>query len=138
MSLNNQFLNQDIKFTICFIDIDGLKYVNDNFGHNIGDEYIKHVCKVLISHTRHEDIICRIGGDEFIVLMKDCEKNDSERRMASIRERIIKSKREFPMSISYGLVEVTSSKGQSPEKLLGEADSVMYKFKKQYKPKELS
>lgn len=132
------FLNQDIKFTICFIDIDGLKYVNDNFGHNIGDEYIKHVCKVLISHTRHEDIICRIGGDEFIVLMKDCEKNDSERRMASIRERIIKSKREFPMSISYGLVEVTSSKGQSPEKLLGEADSVMYKFKKQYKPKELS
>ena len=70
--------------------------------------------------------------------MKDCEKNDSEKRMASIRKKIINSKKEFPMSISYGLVEVASSEGQSPEKLLGEADTVMYKFKKQYKPKELS
>lgn len=67
----NKMIEEDVNFCVCFIDMDRLKYVNDNFGHNEGDAYIKFISDKLKEYFREDDVICRMGGDEFVVLLKE-------------------------------------------------------------------
>ena len=74
-----QILNSSIKekrnFALIVIDVDNFKDVNDNFGHMIGDIILKKVSKLLLEEFRSLDYICRIGGDEFAVIMMDITNN---------------------------------------------------------------
>lgn len=75
---NRRFFEEEIKridletrlpLAIMFIDVNGLKVINDAFGHQVGDQLIQKVAKVLTSYKRNADVIARIGGDEFIIVM---------------------------------------------------------------------
>ena len=59
-------------YTVAMIDINGLKSINDTFGHDAGEEYIVSVVNSIREHIRHDDIIIRYGGDEFVIVFNDC------------------------------------------------------------------
>ena len=124
-------------FSVCFIDLDGLKYVNDNFGHHTGDRYIKFVAKEFFEHTRDSDRLCRIGGDEFIVLFPNCTPKKIRRKLAELYEKISHKDTEYPMSISYGLIYICKDNQLLPQEILAKADKKMYHWKNRKKNRKM-
>ena len=124
-------------FSVCFIDLDGLKYVNDNFGHHTGDRYIKFVAKEFFEHTRDSDRLCRIGGDEFIVLFPNCTPKKIRGKLAELYEKISHKDTEYPMSISYGLIYICKDNQLLPQEILAKADKKMYHWKNRKKNRKM-
>ena len=128
-------IQKGISFSLCMIDMDGLKTINDRFGHLYGDEYIKYVSEVLKESARDTDFTCRIGGDEFGVLFRDCGEQAAEEKMDLVDKKLLAGGKDYPMSISYGVVFITKGMGLSPEAALNLADERMYRFKRRRKQK---
>ncbi len=125
-------------FVVCFVDLDNLKYVNDNLGHPDGDEYIKTVAKVLGTSFQQNSRICRFGGDEFVIILKNCTLEFAEARMGQVNQslrKISKSQRSYPMALSYGTISVDGSQTYTPQEIIDMADQKMYKMKKQNRVK---
>ena len=122
-----------MKFTICYVDINNLKYVNDNYGHNDGDFMILKVVETIKANLREADIVCRLGGDEFMIIFIDC--NEAQAR--AIMERISKAlddynkKKEKPylITISKGFAEFIPGEAINAEELIALADIEMYRDK---------
>lgn len=116
--------------SLLFVDVDGLKKVNDTYGHRAGDNYLRKVVDILKSFTRSSDLVIRWGGDEFVVLL-----HTDERGAGIVRNRIyrimensqieIGAERIKP-SVSIGIAEIRDS---FPE-ALALADRRMYEEKK--------
>ena len=129
--------NKKIKkpFALCFIDLNKFKNVNDEYGHNVGDMLLKHVGEVLSNIIREEDIIARIGGDEFVILFEEFE---SEEYLDKTLKRIEKISKKtpllynenltIPLSFSLG-VSIYPKDAEDMETLLNIADEKMYKNK---------
>ncbi len=125
----------DNNFGLLFIDVNALKYVNDNYGHENGDLLLKEVADVIAGAIRDVDIACRFGGDEFIVILHDVQ----ESALSSVINRIsaniqIKNDIEpFPVSASIGCVFVTEElRKNGPENILALADKKMRLSKKAF------
>lgn len=121
------------EFTFCMIDLDGLKYANDYFGHAAGDIYLETVAQQLLQNTRSTDIVCRIGGDEFAVLFPNCHLEIVLDKMARINQALTQTTEKFPMSISYGAIYVKQGEQQDPKTIMGRADENMYMMKNKRK-----
>jgi|GEM_PF-3488708 len=121
-------------FSICYIDVNGLKYVNDNFGHFEGDELLVMLCKYIKEVVRNTDILCRLGGDEFIILFPSSKKKSVE----DIIKRIVlnlenKSKlKPYDISFSYGIVQVDSDNCWCIDEIIQMADAKMYEYKQKF------
>lgn len=124
-----KFLNTGTEFTFCMMDLDGLKYANDNFGHGAGDEYLRTVSQQLLQSSRSSDLICRIGGDEFAALFPNCKAQVILDKMERLDQALIKNSQRFPMSISYGVVYVSGKETMSVKSLMVQADEQMYVLK---------
>lgn len=119
-------------------DLDGLKGINDTFGHEVGDLAIKDAANILKETFRGADIIGRIGGDEFAIVAS--EKNPV--RIEIIVDRIEnkieslgrKSKRPYRLSISVGMAHSTPQASCSIDEILAIADKLMYQQKRNKKP----
>lgn len=122
----DHLLMHQIDFSFCMIDIDGLKFANDNFGHAAGDEYLKAVTKEILEVTRSADIACRFGGDEFSIIFTSCPADIVIDRMNCINEALNKVNKKYPMSISYGVVYVEKGEKLLPENIMVQADERMY------------
>jgi len=117
-------------FAVAMVDVDGLKRVNDRFGHAVGDEVLKHVAGRLAGEVRAGDMAARFGGDEFVLLLDDTE---SRNGMAQAMNRFLVSLRQ-EVPTTAGAVRVACTVGMSffPEDgrdgatLLNSADSTMY------------
>ncbi len=131
----DSYIQKGIPFSLCMIDMDGLKNINDLYGHLYGDEYIKAVSQVLKDSARDIDITCRFGGDEFIVLFLGCDEKAAKKKMGLIDKKLADVANVYPMSISYGVVYVEAGTELSPEAALNIADERMYHFKRQRKKK---
>jgi diguanylate cyclase (GGDEF)-like protein len=124
-------------FTICYIDVNGLKYVNDNFGHCEGDELLVMVCRFIKNVIRENDILCRLGGDEFVIIFP----NKSEKNVQDIIKEITynidldnkKQLRKYNISFSYGIVQINCDSDASIDHILQTADLRMYEYKKKYR-----
>ena len=128
-------LEEGREVTLCYLDLDGLKYVNDHFGHNQGDNYIRSFVSHMKSSVRATDIFARIGGDEFCVVIPEVEKETAEKKFAELLERFAaENKEEYPVSFSYGVVEIRST-GKRPalEDIIKTADAQMYECKRRNK-----
>lgn len=142
-ALNNLIMSSNeekTKFSICFIDLNNLKEVNDTFGHNEGDNFIKTTVGIIENSLLEKYILFRFGGDEFIVLFP----NYSYDQTNEILNNISKSFKEYntdikhkvpnyQISISYGVAEYDFNKPITAEELINEADKEMYIFKRRYK-----
>ena len=118
---------------VVFADVDGLKGINDEFGHGEGDEAIKLAAEVLRRVFRDTDVVARLGGDEFAVLALDCSATGLKRirglfdkTLAGINEK----PRRWKLSISMGTIHVNSSHKMTIAQLLEQADEVMYARKR--------
>jgi len=127
----------DATHCLAFIDIDDLKYVNDNYGHTEGDSYIKTVSSVLLSSVRASDTVVRYGGDEFFILFKECTMEVSSNIIDRMHEKLGKinevSGKPYPMSFSHGVVDFHYNPAMDPKNLLSEADKRMYAHKESKK-----
>lgn len=115
-----------ISFIVC--DIDGLKIVNDTHGHETGNEYILLCYNKIKSAIRQDDLIFRLGGDEFLIILSNTGKNAVERIVSSIELKMQQEKRSYCTSISIG----TATAETIPidyDTCFQEADEQMYKKK---------
>lgn len=141
-----QFNKQSVKtvnFAVIVIDINGLKKVNDSLGHAAGDLLIESVAQVLRGIFRKSDVISRVGGDEFIVLLSDVSSAQCHEWLTAILAHALEKKvdfqgRELEVSFSCGF---SCTDTTPPEQLINKADKAMYKHKvehsKNYKIKRL-
>lgn len=129
--------------TIVFIDIDNLKWENDNQGHAAGDALITNVVKSLRSSIRDNDLIGRYGGDEFIIAFYNCRKTDAQNRIQDALSMLHQISREEnrgeAMSFSFGLAESSEIEYSEDDKYIDEliflADNRMFDNKSMKKRK---
>ena len=122
---------------LAFLDIDRFKSINDNFGHDEGDIVLKEVVKLFKSTLREVDIICRMGGDEFLLIFPDNSLKDA----SLIRERLNKNltklnqtlKKPYKIELSVGLSCYDPADPQPMDELIRIADEKMYDEKKNKK-----
>jgi diguanylate cyclase (GGDEF)-like protein len=122
-----------LSFAVLFIDLDGFKAINDNYGHAAGDEVLQRVADGLRQATGPEELVARIGGDEFVVLLRDCDamtaRAVADQIIAAIsREHRISDGRVLRVGCSIGLC-IAPLQGREPEVLLARADSALYEVK---------
>jgi diguanylate cyclase (GGDEF)-like protein len=120
---------------IVFIDLDHFKEVNDSYGHQFGDEVLKEVARRFQLTLRKTDTICRLGGDEFIVLLDTVGDNNLivttiERIMDCMKEPVISDSRKVYLSASFGVAAFPDD-GTHVSDLLKNADAAMYKAKQE-------
>lgn len=124
-------------FSICFIDINGLKEVNDNLGHDAGDELILTIVGCIKKNTRDTDLIARLGGDEFLIIFNNMEAVDAERvwmRISGEFDKINRSEdRKYVISASHGIEEFHIDSDVKIEEIINQADEKMYYEKRNMK-----
>jgi len=126
-------MRQNTKLSICYLDINELKAINDNYGHKEGDEVLKLVSKFIKETIRISDAACRLGGDEFLIIFPQC----AVAQAVGIGQRIVKkvavyNKRRikpYTVGLSYGFAEYGPGKKKTIDQLLTIADQEMYKQK---------
>ena len=126
-----RFLIEDGGAQILFIDMDDMKSINDQYGHDAGDEAIRVVARALESACGTRDFIMRYGGDEFLAISAPREKNLEQKIQAAIQKG--SEKTPFPLSISIGIIRADASAGRSLDDWVKTADSQMYNRKFQRK-----
>lgn len=119
---------------LAFVDIDGLKNINDNYGHAEGDFCIKTIANVLLSSVRVTDTVVRYGGDEFFVIFKDCKLAMCEDILTRMHEKLdtinMNSHKPYCMSFSHGIITFSYNPAKNIKELLEEADKKMYECKR--------
>ena len=123
------------KSTLCFMDLDRFKTVNDTCGHCAGDELLRQISSLLQSRCRKTDTLGRLGGDEFGLLLYQCSIEEAQRVVQtlyqSIQEfRFVWQDKTFAIGISIGVVGIDSC-SLSPEEILNAADTACYIAKNQ-------
>lgn len=130
------FLKEKKAAVFCYLDIDGLKYVNDHFGHLAGDEYIRRFVCAVQKQFPNTVMFARVGGDEFTLLVQEYRAAQvDEKLQKALRTLKISSKNEYPASFSYGLVEIRREEEYILDELIEQADRAMYRVKKRNKEK---
>lgn len=117
--------------TVCFADIDGLKKINDTYGHGVGDNMIRTVAGILKKMLDVAGHVCRLGGDEFVLILPDHTKNQAMLLTSQMEKAVDRSflNNSEIISISFGFKEADYSAGETPSTLLSIADLDMYKEK---------
>ena len=123
---------------LAFLDIDNFKTINDTFGHDEGDDVLKEVVRLFKSTLREVDIICRMGGDEFLLVFPESSLGDVRLIRNRLEEKLhqlnCKIEKNYQIQFSIGFSEYDPKKPKSLDKLIAIADQQMYKEKK-YKNK---
>jgi len=120
--------------SLVYFDLDGFKTVNDRFGHAAGDAALQAVAQRLAGNIRESDIVGRMGGDEFGVILVQADKATAEAKAAALAKAIEDSPIRFgdwsaPLHVSFGVREITSD--LEPETLVAEADAAMFTRKRE-------
>ena len=116
--------------TIAFLDVDNFKTINDTFGHSAGDRLLTSIVESLRLHTRKSDLIGRVGGDEFAILLPDTGQDDARVIVSKNREMLMEEagKLNFPVTFSFGVLTCIQPP-ESVDAMIGMADKLMYKAK---------
>jgi len=121
------------KFGVLFVDLDKFKYVNDTYGHDVGDELLKQVANILRSSVRQGDVVGRLGGDEFLIAITDLKSPKAAELVADKIVRALNSpfkimSKEINISGSVG-ISMFPDDGKNVEELIKSADASMYSVK---------
>lgn len=130
-------LREKQQVTLCYLDLDGLKYVNDRYGHLEGDIYIQNFVETIRKDFRNGDTFARIGGDEFCLVLSGNMKELMDRKLEEILNEFQNSDlSDYQCSFSFGVVEIPGAENtRSMDEILEEADELMYECKRRNKEK---
>ncbi|MEK6637525.1 MAG: GGDEF domain-containing protein [Pseudomonadota bacterium] len=114
---------------ILYIDLDGLKRVNDDYGHHVGDAILLHLARLLTENLRATDMVARIGGDEFGLILDHLNEADAKAKAKSLADYVAEQKiavggDALSIRVTIGLAMVRP--GESVAKLIERADAAMY------------
>ncbi len=119
--------------SIIFADLDGLKMANDRFGHAEGDRLIRAAANIMTGLVRTSDFAVRLGGDEFLIILPNCNPQNAQRIVENLEHLLASIKSDTPRqavySISCGVAAYSAERHSTPDDLLAEADKLMYKAK---------
>ena len=131
--LQQQLEEGEVSFGIVVCDINGLKVINDTEGHKAGDEYIRACCKLVCRTFLHSPVF-RIGGDEFVVILKGQDYEDRAILLSVLRRQVEENVRIGEGAvIASGLAEYQPEEDRSVEDVFNRADSIMYEEKARLK-----
>lgn len=117
-------------FTLLFFDLDKFKLINDQFGHEEGDNVLKLFSKCLLNNFRYYDVIARLGGDEFCVFCSDLNQQDVNNIVQRVKDSLNSfEKKEYSIEFSVGTIQYDQAKHKTLEEMLALADLKMYRDK---------
>jgi diguanylate cyclase (GGDEF)-like protein len=121
-----------INAAMLFVDLDGLKMINDTFGHRAGDEALIQVANLLAKGVRHSDTVARIGGDEFGILLESSDERDAQETAARLIDQIsacevLHDGEELPLSVAIGVGMIDAL--DTAQAVMERADEAMYRRK---------
>ena len=129
-NLNNRRSLESISDYDCLIlgDIDHFKIINDTYGHLVGDEVLVEISSVFRQFIRETDYVCRWGGEEFLIFLKNCDDEDAYGKANILREKIMELSDEFGFQItmSFGVSNLSDN---TLEDAIKNADEAMYESK---------
>ncbi len=126
-----QCKRQGQPFTVCFADIDGLKHINDTWGHGAGDAMIQSVAEVLKQYVDKSGAVCRLGGDEFVLILPNQTAADASQISTQISREAAHCfvGDNDGIAMSFGIKQAEFTAGESAETLVSVADMEMYREK---------
>ena len=136
--LNSDIITQTAKFGMIMVDINYLKRINDTFGHECGDLYIKNMCKLICDTFEHSPVF-RIGGDEFVVLLENRDFEHRDMLIGKMKARMdeLQNDKELQpwerISAAIGVAIYDDNIDETAYSVLKRADREMYENKKQMK-----
>ncbi|MGH0052222.1 MAG: GGDEF domain-containing protein, partial [Sphaerochaetaceae bacterium] len=123
--------------SLCFIDLNNLKKINDQYGHEAGDAFITFCVKCLKDAFPEDTVIVRMGGDEFLLFLPSCTADCAFDQLEKVNATLMKesTQKGYPIlwSFSYGCVEVPPKDRESLDTMITKADALMYVQKKKFK-----
>ncbi len=136
---NRRFFHQKLKYeikhakrykhplSIVMFDIDFFKQVNDTHGHSVGDEVLMEYTKLINSLLREGDVFCRIGGEEFMVILPYATRDDAQKIAQKLRVEVESFRKVVPITMSFGVVEYIT--GEDMKHIFKRVDDALYKAK---------
>jgi len=119
-----------LPFTVVYIDVDGFKAANDEFGHEIGDHILCTVAETLRVNLRETDFLARLGGDEFVVLLSHTGEEQAAQYLKKMNEQLLKAMQGGHWKITFSIGAVTYlGIPSSVDEMIGRADDLMYGVK---------
>ncbi|ASJ95111.1 GGDEF domain-containing protein [Shewanella marisflavi] len=118
--------------SICYIDINDFKKINDTQGHQAGDNILQNIAKIIASAVRGEDCCFRYGGDEFCIVLPNCNATDVQSEFIIRLEKKLKQEL-VPVTLSYGIVDTGPQHYMEASEIINLADSKMYQHKRNLK-----
>jgi len=117
----------DYSLSLIMFDIDFFKKVNDTYGHDVGDKVLIEYTQLISSQLRDEDIFCRVGGEEFVVILPHLKLENSVKVAQKLRKAVEDSKKIIPITMSFGVVE--NLKDEDIDMIFKRVDEALYKAK---------
>lgn len=119
--------------SLMLLDCDYFKVINDQFGHQVGDELLKHICNICAQEIRDIDFLARYGGEEFVIIVPDCDLNGGAEIAKRVQEALVNQclkidNKDICITLSIGISTLTN-KHRTFEQLIIDADKAMYQAK---------
>ncbi len=127
--LLNSTRNMRIPLTIAMLDLDHFKRVNDVHGHAVGDSVLKHFAQQVQRHLRPLDIVGRIGGEEFLMVLPNCDAAGAVPVLERLRQRIADTRSQLPLAYTFSAGVAAARPGDLPADVLRRADCALYEAK---------
>ena len=131
--VNDLIMNRSVcDFAVVVVDLNGLKLINDTYGHDAGDEYIKSASKLICDHFKHSPVY-RIGGDEFAVVLMGEDHSNRREIVGALNDRIERNLRNGKVVMAVGISDYRRDDDRQVRNVFERADAAMYERKRELK-----
>ncbi|BDY13125.1 diguanylate cyclase [Hydrogenimonas cancrithermarum] len=121
--------NNGKRYALLFVDIDHFKQINDTYGHDVGDEVLKTVARIMATHIRREDVLCRYGGEEFLVFVSNASQDQARMIAEKLRKHIQIHRFDGVENVTVSIGIAIRRRNESIGSLIARADKNLYKAK---------